>query len=110
MPTCWAATSAAAATPCASSCCARPGAPTEPRSPASISVPLPPRPAAAFTDFVVRMPRGKLCVSWALLLLFAAALAAQQPVPFQILTTHLPPPQAGQRYEVQLEATGGQPP
>ncbi|MGN6591930.1 MAG: putative Ig domain-containing protein [Terriglobales bacterium] len=56
------------------------------------------------------MPRGKLCVSWALLLLFAAALAAQQPVPFQILTTHLPPPQAGQRYEVQLEATGGQPP
>jgi hypothetical protein len=59
---------------------------------------------------VVRMPRKLLCVSAALLLGALALAAAQQPEPFQILTTHLPPPEAGQRYDVQLQATGGQPP
>ncbi len=46
--------------------------------------------------------------SAALLALLAFAVAAQQP--FQILTTHLPRPRQGQSYNVQLQATGGQPP
>lgn len=44
----------------------------------------------------------------ALLALLAVAAAAQQP--FQILTTHIPVPQQGESYKVQLQATGGQPP